>query len=236
MDLKSDSRRPPMQASKWLLSPILIDPQEMQALFDSMGPFSIYQTSNICKRGEGLISATTFLQHYREYIVALQEGRLLDESEYRSYFSTVFTADPDLLYVVPVGEDRQLIRVAKPVIQLQSHHLNYSFADGKFRSMTFGSSSITWGVQFSYPQLFQDAATQQPESVVDSPSFPNTALFHRLQRWVRHNTLPTPFLVGDTQINVPMRLGKNCFAWINQHPQLREQGIRVRIKENSHEH
>ncbi len=41
------------------------------------------------------------------------------------------------------------------------------------------------------------------------------------KQWVRDNTRATPFSVEGKKINATMRLGKNCFSWINHHPQLK---------------
>ena len=215
----------PMQASKWLQNQVLLSSDEMVALFAALGEFTIFQTSSVVKQGEGWVSHQTFLDRYKSYVDALQQGQMPEEASY-ALFSSVFTVDPESLYAVLVGEDKQLIRVCRPVIQLQIHRMDYSPADGKFRSMTFGTDSILWGIQFSYPQLFQDKGSLEIKQATSS-EFVNAALFQTLQRWVRHHTAPTPFLVDGVKINVPVRLGKQCFAWINQHPQLKEKGLMI---------
>jgi hypothetical protein len=114
-----------------------------------------------------------------------------------------------------------------PIIQLQAHTLFYSQLDGQVRSMVRGEGEIHWGIQFSYPQIYQNAQTGQIEKIEDNEKFPNTALFRRLQRWVRDHTRATPLEVGGKRVNLPARLGKQCFSWINRHPQLLAAGIRV---------
>jgi len=47
-------------------------------------------------------------------------------------------------------------------------------------------------------------------------------LFQKIKVWIRDNTRATPFLVDGERKNVPMRLGKKCFSWINTHPGLYE--------------
>ena len=111
-------------------------------------------------------------------------------------FSTVLTTTPDAVYALDLGEGRQSVRIAYPVVQQQVHRLDYSTVDGKFRPMVLGLDSILWGIQYSYPQLFSNQQTLEVQQVNDSPDFPNTALFRSIQKWVRHNTIPTPFLVG----------------------------------------
>lgn len=223
--------RPPMEVSKWLKSPVLLDAEEMQALLKELAGIHFYFTQSVTPFGKGEIPSHDFLEVYKNYISELKEGRLPEETNYRLYFSAALTAASDSLYAIRVGEESQLIRVAKPVIQLQSHHIARSPVDGKFHAMTFGTNSISWGIQFSYPQLFRDPDTLQILNVDDSHNFPNTLLFRTLQHWVRHNTVPTPLQIGEEKITLPIRLGKNCVHWINRHPQLIQQGIQVSVKE-----
>ena len=220
----------PMQASKWLSTQALLDGDEMTALFDSLGPFGLYQVSGILKSGEGQISQNDFLDCYRQYVETLKSGGIPVDESYRKQFSTAMTTTPDALYALDLEEDRQVVKIARPVVQQQVHRLDYSTVDGKFRPMVLGPDSILWGIQYSYPQLFSNQETLDVQQVNDSPDFPNTALFRSIQKWIRHNTIPTPFLVGDQRINVPMRLGKKCLSWINQHPQFSRKGLKVLVK------
>lgn len=218
----------PMQVSKWLSSPLLIDENEMQGLLHALGEFEIFAISGVMLKGSGLISQEDFLDCYQKYIEALRESRLPEDARLQRYFSSVFSKTREALYVVPIDESRQLIKVDRPVVQLQMHRFSCG-ADKKFRSMAFGQNSIYWGIQFSYPQLYQ-SPDLQVITIRETDEFPNTALFKTLQRWVRENTVATPFLVEGKRVNVPMRLGKKCFSWINHHPQLKEAGLEVIVK------
>lgn len=217
---------PSLQCSKWLSSSVLIDGEEMEELMKAMGEFWIFRVSGILQMSEGEISKEEFLDCYFHYIEALKSGQPLTDPRLQSYFSVVFTCSIEALYEVVLPNGQKLIKIGRPVIQLQKHRFNFSEADGKFRSMGMGQESIQWGIQFSYPQLYQDAALLVKE-VRGQAEFPNTPLFKRLQKWVRDHTAPTPFMVNGKRINVPIRLGKNCFEWINRHPQLKGKGLTV---------
>lgn len=219
----------PLQTSKWLKIQVILDDNEMRDLCDSLGDFYFFLCGSIFNQGEGELSKESFLDHYRDYVLALQQGKLPDQASYRQWFSPVITKSTDALYVIPMADAKQLIRVASPVIQLQAHHMGYSEIDGKFRPMVFGCDSIPWGIQFSYPQLFRDNATKVVEQIRYSPEFPNSQLFQLLQKWIRTHTIPTPFVVNGESANVPMRIGKACVAWINNHPQLNDKGISVKL-------
>lgn len=213
---------PPMEASKWLKLQALVDIEEMRLLLQELGDIKIVRAGAVVKKGEELYSHTAFLEAYKSYIDALKEGKLPSEDLYRPPFSASFSLSDACFCSIPVDQERVLIRTVKPVLQLQPHALDYSPHDRKFRPMVFGLDSVTWGIQFSYPQFFLNPKTKAPLQVDESEEFPNTVLFRKVQRWLRHHSIPTPFLVDETKINVPMRLGKLCFPWINQHPQIQK--------------
>lgn len=217
--------KPLMQSSKWLDCPLLVDRDEMANLLGSLGEFYIVLTG-VTSQGKEIISLAEFLDCYGGYVEALKRGELPEDGRLRSYFSAVITSSLDILYKVMMGEGQQLVKAERPVIQLQMHRFHYSKDDHKFRSMVFGQDAVYWGIQFAYPQLFQDES-HLVKQVKEGDEFPNTRLFKALQRWVRQHTLPTPFVIQDRQVNIPMRLGKACFPWINQHPQLASLGVRV---------
>lgn len=218
----------PMQASKWLDLQALLDVDEMSLLLDDLGSPYLFLTGCVCREEDASVPKIKFLEVYSHYIAALKDGKLPNEQEVRPYFSGVLTTTPEALYAINVEGGRQILRVARPAVQMQMHRLGYSTADGKFRAMAFGINSVFWGIQFSYPQLFQDLNTNEIFTVGDTPEFPNTTLFRTLQRWMRQHTIPTPFLVGDKKINVPMRIGRGCLPWVNNHPQFKGLGMAVK--------
>ena len=220
----------PLQASKWLSIQVLLDEDEMASLLTQLHELKILLTGRVAKRGEEIISTSHFLQKYNSYVAALRNGEVPQDALYRDVFSTIWTSDPDAAYAVEIDNDRHILRASKPAVQLQLHRLGYSSIEDKFRPMIFGKDSIDWGIQFSYPQLFKNPITHEAEKVIAGETFPNTALFQNLQRWLRQHSQPTPFIVSGKKTNVPIRLGKKCFAWINQHPQLLEKGIKVDAK------
>lgn len=216
------------RASKWLKHPLLIDGAEMRSLFDYLKEFFIFNVSMPTTWSQLQISQEDFLEKYQQYIEELKRGCLPDESSLRAYFSSGFSLDSSILYALKISPEKFLIKPTKPIIQLQSHHFFVSNVDKKFHSMVHSSDSIPWGIQFSYPQLYQDPQTEDIVKVANSQNFPNTALFARLAKWVRNNTVATPFIFDEKQTNASMRLGKNCFSWINAHPGLRLRGIQVK--------
>lgn len=223
----NDPSIPTLQASKWLQQQMLIDSNEMDRLFKEMGDFSIVKVGQIVSLKEAMIAPEQFLRNYQQYINTLMDGELPEITPFRRLFSVVITASIDALFACYVGPDQYVIKIAKPIIQVQAHAMHYSTHDDKFRPMVFGPDCITWGLQFAYPQIYQDPTTMQIEKVSDEDRCPNTLLFRKIQKWQRKNTIPTPFFVNDKKVNVPMRLGAECLPWVNNHPQLIKQNIEV---------
>ncbi len=224
------SSLPAMEVSKWTEIQALLDIEEIEALLKTLAPVEIYAAGSITARQAGAISILEFMQGYTSYIHDLKAGLVPNMTTKRQLFSSILTTTPVILYALAIDEQRQLIRALKPVVQLQMHALDYSPYDEKFRPMAFGLNSITWGLQFSYPQLFLDPLTKKIMTIDKSAAFPNTALFHTLQRWLRHFTIPTPFKVNGKRFNSSIRIGKQCLSWIASHHQLKTHHLEVTQK------
>lgn len=221
------SKETPLQASKWLSVQALLDTEELKDLLESLGEIYLARCGAVCDTREGLITQDQLLAFYEEYVHSLKNRKLPDPSKARHFLSLALTTALEDLYAIPLENGKQILRICKPVIQLQANYIDYSLEDKKFRPMIFGMESIPWGIQFSYPQLFQNNETKAVEQVKNNSSFPNSAIFHTLQKWIRQHTIPTPFEVEGNIYNVPIRLGKKCLSWIDQHPQLTKKGIKV---------
>lgn len=209
------------QSSKYLKFQVLCDAEELAALFDQLGTFFLFSLTGI---GDGNpIPSDLFLQEYGRWIEGLKQGRIPEEKELRRLLACALTADLDALWMQAVSKG-YLIKMAKPVIHIQSHFFTYSPLDGIFRPNVMGMKSIFWGLQFSFPQVYQDPKTMELKEVGESV---NKELFQRIRKWVREKTRATPFFVNGTKINSPIRIGRNCLSWIHSHPQLSQQNIGV---------
>jgi len=212
-----------LNVSKWIKIPVLLDVEEMKSLFSSLSSFQLYQVQKITSKGEGTLSPSAFLNDYASYIEYLKNGEE-PPSQFGALFSPVLSVTEEAMIAMPVEGERQLYKPQLPVIQMQAHAIRYSPLDRSFRSQLFGSDAISWGIQFGYPQIYADPKTH---AIFPTRDMPNGPLFHEIQRWVRKWTSPTPFIIDGKKENVPIRLGKTCFSWINAHPQLQKQGMKI---------
>lgn len=216
-----------LQASKWLKVQILLDHEEMQDLLRNLGDMHFVIVSGPVCGKDVMQTADTFLTQYTKYIQLLQQGHIPDDKEFRQIFSSSMSATLDSFYAIQTGPEKYLVKPLKPVIQLQAHDFFYSELDGKFHPMVLSKDSVSWGLQFSYPQFFQDPKTRQIVKTTDPTLFPNTSLFKTLMRSIRSSSLPTPFAVKGVRTNSPIRIGKKVLQWIHQHPQLKNKGIQI---------
>jgi len=210
-----------LSVSKWLKVQVLLDISEMNELIKALPPFFSFPAGQIVAAENAFVREAQFLANYTAYIEALKKEELL---QLKPLF---WTTSLDMLYAMQVGENKFLIKPLKPVIQLQAHHFFYSELDKKFHPMVLSKESVSWGLQFSYPQIYEDPKTHLFSKVNNSLEFPNTELFLALTRWLRAHSMPTPFIVEGQKVNVPIRIGKKAFSWINVHPQLKLKGISV---------
>lgn len=210
------------QGSKYLKHQVLCDSVELAQLFSCLGSFWIYPLTGLVDGNP--IDPAFFLKEYSSWIEELKLGRVPSDVALRLLLAAALTAESNALWKQEVPRGRYLIKMAKPVVQIQAHFFTYSPIDEVFRPMTMGSGSIFWGLQFSFPQIYQEPKTMEFLEVDESP---NTELFQKIKQWVRDATRATPFVVDEKRTNVPIRLGKNCFSWIHNHAQLVQQGISV---------
>lgn len=216
-----------LQVAKWLKVQVLLDNTEMASLLEALDCPHLVCVSDPVLETEAELSCAAWIEIYAEYIDALKRGCVIQNPIQRRAFSCALSKTLDPFYAVTLREGRYLMKPCLPVIQIQAHHFFYSTLDEKFHPMALSVDSISWGLQFSYPQLYQDPHTKQVIQVQDEDLFVNTPLFMNLMRWMRSHSMPTPFLVAGHRTNAPIRIGKKALEWISCHPQLQAKGIAV---------
>lgn len=216
---------PPLRVSRWLSLQVLLDADELEGLLTALDNPHMVCVGGVVPRGAAVWSREQFLEDYENYIEHLKLGQQELAPKLRMMMSSAWSREIDAFYSLPCPEGRELVKARLPVVQLQPHRLAYSKLEGKFRAMVQGEDSLSWGLQFSYPQLYQETETGE---VKEANALSGGKLYRELHRYLRKVSVPTPFLVGGVTHNVPMRLGKNCFAWVNELPQLARHGITVK--------
>ena len=138
------------QASKWIRVTALLDPEEMDSLLENIGG-TFHPLGKVVSQNESSISAELFSNEYRKWIEGLKEGKVPEERDLRKILACAWTTDLGAVYLEEVGENRCLVRIRKPVVQINSHFFRYSSLDGEVRSKSFGKEGIFWGLNFLFP-------------------------------------------------------------------------------------
>ncbi len=222
-----------LQASKWLSHRVLLDSGEMEALLSSLPPFGIYNVSELVSLEKAFISTEDFLSRYIGYVAELKAGLIPDEAPLKPYFSAAFSSTADALYIMEAKEGEYIIKTKEPVVQLGVHHFTFSEEQHAFQSMVHSKGAITWGIQFSYPQLYSNSISQNVVEVYKDKNSPNTTLFKHLAKWVRAHTTPAAFMGENKPFYATFRIGKKCVKWAADHPQLQQAGLKIYDNRNS---
>lgn len=203
----------------------LFNVEELQTLFTELGEFTIWNSSEIVSEKTAFIEKSTFLDEYERYFRDLQEKGDVEGNWSRGIFSSIWTASTEMLYAMKVGEDRYLIKNLQPVVQLHSYFFSFSSIDGKLQPMVLAKDRVLWGLQFSYPQIYQDPKNREIVDVGFAKDYVNSVLFRKLTKWLRSHSAPVFFLTDGKKVPAPMRIGRSCFSWIDEYMPLKRRGM-----------
>lgn len=220
-----------LQVSKWLHIQVLLSSAEMHRLLEQieekLKKIYFVAAGQIGTVQQLMIDRTLFEKRYHAYTDALAQGELPDPKLLNAQFSLALSLSLDNFYAIEVASGGLLAKAIKPVVQMQSHFMGFSVVDMRLRPMVRSNESIPWGVQISYPLIYQDPKTSQVHQALREESFTSRLIFQEIQKWMRIHTRATPFIYKDKRMNVPMRLGHDCFHWVNNHPMLQYHGLIV---------
>lgn len=214
-----------MQAAKWVSHRVLLEVCEMERMFKELAPFYLLNVSEIVSKDSFYLSKESFLSAYESYLIRLKEGSSI--KEFSKIFSAAFSTSLSPFYAMKVKENGYLVKVIEPVIQVRPHQFSFSEIDHTFHSMVHGMDVISWGLQFSFPQIYTNSLEGDVTEVLKNPKCVNTKWYKKLASWIRNNTSPISFIVDDKRENVSFRAGYQCFDWIENHPGIKAKGLTI---------
>lgn len=188
-----------MNASRYVHIQLLVTADEMEDLFKDLTPFELYNVSQVTENPR--VEKKAFLKAYRTYFEAYQRGEVEID---RPLFSLALSRDESAIQFKEMVDGRLLARIIKPVIQMRAH--SYTVAGGKLHTMTFGKDAVSWGIQLSFPHLYEDIATKEVVDTLKSGT-PNIDLFKTLRQWVRNRTKPATLDIEGEAKKTPLRKG-----------------------------
>lgn len=213
-----DSSTPPLQVSKWLHLRVLMGSSELEELL----LFLDFHTLHPLGRPLSFtgIDRKDFLTLYETYLSCLKNGSDLDKAYWSRQFSLAMTLHLDALFAVALDSNRVVVRPKSPVIQLQHNQFYFSSDKATIHAGVLGNT-ISWGMQFSFPQLWLSPEQRVVTLRKEDPTG-NATLFLSLQRWLRKQTLPVTFTYQGKKIATQLRITSSCLDWIENHKELKE--------------
>lgn len=199
-------QEPPLQVSKWLRMQFLLEPRELELLFEELQDGQLYATG-VVQPEQVLITHEAFLEQYQQYVQSLKMAERTLSPAMRQAFSAQLSMEADALRLIELPDGRQMVRPVEPVLQWQPHGFTVDSQNGRVHSVVFAQNMVPWGLQLSYPQLYLKVG-QGVVQLNDRSNQPNTALFRGVQKWLRRHTLPTPLLINGEKHNLSIRVGK----------------------------
>ena len=139
-----------LQTSRPLFARALLSASGMERLFAHLGSFNMVNVRGLV--GESEIENATFLEDYKTYVDRLLGGESAPAPP--SFTAAIGTSKEDF-YAFEVKPERFLIKLARPAIQMRPFSFSFSEKDGTFYPMVCGEGALSWGVEFSFPQIAQ---------------------------------------------------------------------------------
>lgn len=205
--------------SKWNHLDVLLDPHELKALFDIIKPCWMLYASSTKQTEDYTLPFDLFYETYQNYIENLKQKTVPNIASFRTHFHFFLTQSLEGIYRVPLGESHQRILLHAPVIQVKPISLMISKIDSSIHTSPISPQGIFWGLRFSFPGIFQkpnslDITTLNPNNHI------NANLFKIIRGFLRKESSFAIFEIDQTKHNALARLGKQCYPWIQNHPQL----------------
>lgn len=197
--------------SKWQRLQVLLDPRELEKLIEYLSPLLILNTSEVIPQEKISLPVEELVRLYEKYIAMLQ-GKSPRE---RISLSYALSTRIENFCAIKLSSNKYICRLVQPDVQLQV----YSFLlndSGKPLSQVFSSETVSFGLQFSYPAIFQDGLTSQVFSTTKN-TFSGWKLWSSIRSWIRNHTFPLPICFQGKNMRLPIRLGQVAATWITSH-------------------
>jgi hypothetical protein len=215
----------PFQASKWLYQRVLLTSAEIKNLFDLLGPPFFFFLSKKGEQQDLVCSLDQFLSSYESYLTSLKfDEKRVDK---RDFFLAI-SKNLDPFYLMALNEQECVIKFKRPVILVELFSFHYLKNQDKFIEGAHLENEIRFGLQFSFPQFYQDFFTRKAIEHYKDQGCENTLYFKSLQRALREISEPLhlrhPF--GKKQ-RVSYRIGLGCKELIETHQDIKRQNIEI---------
>lgn len=211
-----------LHCSKWVKHAILLDKEEMESFWQLLTSCIIISPVQKVFQEKWQVTKEYFLSQYESYLSWLQLEEEFPPLSLRKEFTLMISAFMEAFYAVSLSSDQFLIKAKSPVIQIQIYHCFISKFDKKIYPMAMNADSFAYGLQISYPQIYEEAHTGKFKKMLLEKDFPNTILYKQIVQWLRNNTKPAIFFLGDKEEVAPFRIGKKKNDSTNNHKRFKK--------------
>lgn len=219
--LSSLEKEGKFQASKWMHVRLFLSKKELEALFHHLGSFDLVSLSKLSSIEDLIIAPDLFFSLYQEYLLALKRGQKTD----KKVFSLAMVEDPESLFFAQLKPSLFAARLKKPCIQISLVEFSYDEELGECFFNQHAKDGISCGLQFSFPQFYEDPETRKQNVHFKDLSFSHTALFKALQQWMRNHTKPLSLYKGKNVIKTGIRVGLDGAELLKEHAEFKKQAF-----------
>lgn len=206
----------PARFSKWLRHVLLLSLEDMEACLDFLGSFCCIR-AGMTTQASIVVSKEEFLHYYTLYLEEMQHITHLASPALRRFFSLFWTVDPADVAPLLLSQDKILMKPIKPVVQVQLCHCLWNKQSHRIDPMALHADSFSFGLQISYPQIYEDPQTHQFSKVLLSQEFSATPLFLAFVQWMRAHTQPVVVSIAEKKIASTVRMGKKSVSLLALH-------------------
>ncbi|PCI76629.1 hypothetical protein COB21_04165 [Candidatus Aerophobetes bacterium] len=217
-----------MQASKWLRIRILLDEKTLTQWFDLIGQVCFVNLFATKSEDALIVSPEEVLSRYTQYMEQIKAGKEVDHAYFQKKLTLHMTKDPKSCYKTALkGKSIYFAKEKAPGVRMALFGFSWDKSHREIHSNVYSKTTISWGLEFSYPQIFSGSLDTEVVYLAQEKDRPNSALFVQLKQLIRRASKPVKFIYEDQKIISSLRMDKTGGAWINNHFGLKENSLKV---------
>lgn len=207
---------------------MLLDPSTLEQIFSHLSPVYFVNLSVTNSEQELLFSKERVLAFYSDYIEQIKAGKEVDHLAVKKKLSLHMTKEPSSCYKMGLdGRDVYFVKEREPGIRVMLHQFAWDLENKETHSNVHGKGGISWGLEFSYPQIFGSSLGGDVIYLAKEKQRANTLLFTELKRLVRRFSKPVAFLLDGQRVQTTLRIDDGAKAWVGAHQGMKDHGIEV---------
>lgn len=194
--------------SKWLRFQLLLTVETFKELLDFLSVEVLFGVAGPDVKEELVYSKETYLAVYKAYLEALQRRDEKLIKELMKKLCVAIAYEKQAFYQIELADNRCLIKIKEPSIQFRPFNFIYHKELQQFLMQVKSKEAINFGLEISFPQIFQDPKTAQILHVFKDQKLVSARGFKKVQSFVKSKTKPAKFLIEDQIKTATFRIEK----------------------------